>query len=270
MYLCTENGKRSIIKVYRKDFPTKLLSAQLDLIDKINATEFLAAGTISSREKSIIEINFPEGKREAVHFTFAEGERIRVPKDQSASVLGRSLATFHEAGKNHVQSFQVTVDFKTIYSEAENILSSRIDLKKLLELLLKIEGHVSEFESDVIAHGDIQPENFHFQNDKVIFFDLDFSGRSSTLFDIASFYWYDHQSRTKDVMNKLYEGYSSVRPLSEKEINAIPYFSLMKAVHHMIRVASFFDGIQSPLWKSSEMEAFVVKLEKWYYEKCGK
>ena len=109
-------------------------------------------------------------------------------------------------------------------------IEQAVDLvvKKLAQL------NASEF-STGYCHFDFLPKNFHFDGDSVTFFDFDFMGRGWLVNDIMTFWQHltleVHFGRmTRDGAGLDYaiflEAYRAVRPVSEQELEAVPYLAL--------------------------------------------
>ena len=86
-----------------------------------------------------------------------------------------------------------------------------------------------------ICHYDFLPKNFHFDGDEITFFDFDFFGYGAFANDIMSFWQHIsidafHGRLTPEAFSlalaTFLRGYEAVRPVSEREMAAIPYLSL--------------------------------------------
>jgi Ser/Thr protein kinase RdoA (MazF antagonist) len=106
--------------------------------------------------------------------------------------------------------------------------AAELVVKKLAQL------DVSGF-STGYCHFDFLPKNFHFDGDSVTFFDFDFMGRGWLVNDIMTFRQHltldVHFGRmSQDAADRDYglflDAYRAVRPVSGKELEAVPYLAL--------------------------------------------
>ncbi|HKG05375.1 MAG TPA: phosphotransferase, partial [Pedobacter sp.] len=108
----------------------------------------------------------------------------------------------------------------------------------LLEISETVITKLTSLDPDAFGYGychyDFLPKNFHFsEQDEITFFDFDFAGKGYLINDLASFYAHYflmvlHGKMTQEAADRAFSvfvaGYRSIRPISQSELDAIPYF----------------------------------------------
>ena len=115
-----------------------------------------------------------------------------------------------------------------------------------------------------ICHGDPHYENclYSIENGELSFFDFDFCGNGHQLCDIGSFFHYERQNF--EICESFLEGYKDIIPLSENEVELIPYFQVLMRLFHLGARSLNADGIKNPIWRNSEID----KTLKDIYQQC--
>jgi Ser/Thr protein kinase RdoA (MazF antagonist) len=213
----------------------------------------------------------PEGMRYAVLFSYALGTVCRKPDLRQCRDVGISLGTMHELFRSYDPG-KLTWDyapsslFDYVRSSVEKALSAYPDDLRFLDLFRKqTEARLDGVKlKSGICHGDLQSENFYFQDSgEVCFIDFDFAGRGPLLYDLGAYTWYDHQGKTPSMLQAFYEGYDHVIPLSQDERDLIPLFGALRALFLMGMWNRFNDGATNPVWPAEQVSAFVSKVKDW-------
>ncbi len=272
-YKVTSGSARFILRIYRYNRRTlEEIRTEVKLLLFLGKHGVSVSLPIPGKDDVFIHpLPAPEGMRYAVLFSFAEGEMIRKPLPEQCRWAGESLGFMHSS----LQSFtpgpmtwnyapEILLEF--VQSSVHKSLVSFPDAQKCLDsmqsdLLRRLSGF--SFPSG-ICHGDLQSENFYFQQDhKVCFIDFDFAGYGPFLYDLGAYTWYDHQGKTPEMLAAFYEGYSSVIPLNREEKELIPLFGGLRALFLMGMWNRFNDGETNPEWNAEQIAAFVWKVKNW-------
>ena len=105
-----------------------------------------------------------------------------------------------------------------------------------------------------ICIGDVNPTNFHIDEEILTVFDFDQCGYGYRAFEIGKFISAIHTLKnTNEIANAFLSGYQKVRPLSQDELSAIPYFEVVSVIWVMSINANNADLIghkwlEQPFW----------------------
>ena len=88
--------------------------------------------------------------------------------------------------------------------------------------------------------GDVNPTNFHIDNNKITVFDFDQCGYGYRAFEIGKFFSSIRSHNKKfEIQEAFLKGYQSIRPLNQIEQEAIPIFEIISVIWVMaIQVAN--------------------------------
>ncbi|TCC98210.1 phosphotransferase enzyme family protein [Pedobacter psychroterrae] len=245
-YLLETLKAKYIFKIYR-DSHRKLdeIEGELELLNALHRGGARVAIPIQDLKGNLIQaFNAAEGTRHGVLFTYANGQVIQELNDGQLTTLGREVAIIHGiSAKLELSHSRKDFDLNSmVFEPLKQIKPSFKGLEAEYEDLVSMAGQVTEkivaMDLDSFAKGychyDLLPKNFHFdQHGAVTFFDFDFAGKGYLVNDLASFYAHYfllilHQKISQEEADRAFavfiKGYRSVRPLSEAEFEAIPYF----------------------------------------------
>lgn len=228
---------------------------ELELLDFLRQQRIPVAYPIHTVDDRLyIEINAPEGKRYASLFTYAPGT---VPvgdlNAEQAFKLGETVAKVHQAGLSfRSQAYRQALTSEYLLDDSWRSLrpfldgeddayveSAIVDIKTQLQDLPKTAPYWS------ICWGDPHSGNAHFTPDnQITLFDFDQCGHGWRAFEIGKFRQVALNTGVgRTIRAAFLAGYTSVSPLSEFELAAIPAFtqmahiwvwsiSLTNAMHH--------------------------------------
>jgi Ser/Thr protein kinase RdoA (MazF antagonist) len=253
-YILESVTTKYIFKIYRNTHRKfEEIAAEVELLNNLRVGGASVAYPLSATDGSQIQaFNAAEGTRYGVLFSYAKGEVVQNLSSTQLQTLGRAIAAVHNVTaqvtlKNPRRAYSVATmltepiklvkpAFATITEEYNYLRdTSEIIAKKMEELDL------SKF-SYGYCHYDFLPKNFHFEGDKVTFFDFDFAGEGYLINDIASFYihyflevYYGKitQEEADQAFAIFVKTYREVRPLSEEELASIPYFGYAFWIFYM-------------------------------------
>lgn len=246
-YLVESDKGKFILRIYRCSHRTlNHVEAEVELLRCLKQNNVSVSYPVADASGQYIQmLNAAEGIRPAVLFSYAPGEVVSRLSDEQLRELGRQMAGFHNASsalelKNERWKFDLDTTLyqplavlETAYAEdAEGYawLKSAAD-----KVAIKLKELNSGSFSMGYCHYDFLPKNFHFEGDKVTFFDFDFFGHGWLANDIMTFWQHlcldVHFGKMKqEEADKAYkvflDGYYEIRHITAHELEAVPYLSL--------------------------------------------
>jgi len=236
----------SLFNVYN----TMQIDEEIRLIHHLRARGLSVVEPIQCKDKScVLELDAPEGMRQAVLFRGIEqsptGEaNIRMKN------LGNLLAQIHTSSLSFQDnSIRPLIDEIMLVEEPTRLLNPFLkhrtdDLdflsKTALPLWLSVDSMLSGYtEITGFCHGDVQPNNYFFNNEHPVIFDFDCMGCGYFVYDLgvllANLTFIDNKIYEKDLWHSVIRGYSEVRLLNDDEEKAIYIFAAL----HMLRILSY-------------------------------
>jgi Ser/Thr protein kinase RdoA (MazF antagonist) len=277
-YKVTAGKDKFILRVYRfKRRSLQEIQSELDVLLFLHKNGIPISIPLPDKYNRLIQkIETPEGARAAVLFSYVSGESLRKPSVLQCRQAGEALGAIHKTltafdGGPLSWEYQPTKIFTYVRQAVNDTLHNFPDdlvyLDRLEELIDKrLSGVILK---QGICHGDLQPENFLFlENGPVSFIDFDFSGHGPLLYDLGAYTWYDHQGKTKEMLQSFFTGYSGIVPLTDEEKDLIPLFGSLRALFLMGMWTRFMDGESNPVWPAEQVSSFVKKLKKWTDREC--
>jgi Ser/Thr protein kinase RdoA (MazF antagonist) len=253
-YSIVSGGERSILRVYRSSHRSlPQIKVEIDLLLALRSAGVSVSYPLADLSGTVIQpIDAVEGRRHAVLFTYAPGRSISRLNDNQLRELGRQMAGFHnvsaiiDLGGSRWNYDLSTTLFEPLEKLQPYFLEHPEDHTWLVETARQVEARLAQFDtgrfSTGYCHFDFLPKNFHFEGDKVTFFDFDFLGYGWLVNDLMTFW--DHlfldvyngritQEEADGSFAVFVEAYRSCRALSEDELTAIPYLSLGFWLYYM-------------------------------------
>ena len=197
----------------------------------------------------ILELNAPEGMRQAVLFHGIEQSPMG-EADTLYNNLGELVAKMHIASRTYNKtSVRLSIDEKMLVKEPSSYLNEYLkhrpdDLdflnKTAMALWDSADKMLSKYD-DLLGycHGDIQPSNYFFKEDRPVIFDFDCMGWGYFAYDLgvllANLTFHAEDIYEKTVWCAFIDGYNSVRQLNEDEKKSIYIFAAL----HLLRVLSY-------------------------------
>ncbi|RYY57549.1 MAG: hypothetical protein EOO09_02125 [Chitinophagaceae bacterium] len=247
-YLVHNVASKYILRVYRHGLRTRAhVERETDLLDKLRESGVSVSFPLRDVDGKLINVlHAPEGDRLAVLFSFAEGRSFHLMSDEQLTSLGKEVATYHtiSAREVPVAGDRVFTTETMLHEPLRRVrpyfASAPEDLRWLEESFAKIEAKINRTDTSAFGSGFIQfdllPKNYHFDaGNRVTLFDFDFLGHGWLLLDLMTF-WVHIQldihvgRQPKEEGERSFmvfvEAYRSVRPISDTELELIPWISL--------------------------------------------
>ena len=235
-----------ILRIYRHGQRTlPQIQAEVELLMALQANGVPVSYPLAALSGRYIQaFEAVEGTRFAILFTFAAGKPSQQLTHAQLVSLGHGMAQFHNVSStiqlsNNRWEYNVDTTFAKPLAAIKYALADDSENYAWLQTMANlataklIQVNTSLF-SKGYCHFDFLPKNFHFEDDKITFFDFDFFGHGWLVNDVMTFW----QHLTLDVYTlrmaredadkafatfvKAYRGY---RPLSGAELAAIPFLS---------------------------------------------
>jgi Ser/Thr protein kinase RdoA (MazF antagonist) len=240
-------GTQFILRVYRPDQRSlSQIRAETDLLLALKERDIPVSWPIADSSGLVIQsVDAIEGTKHLVLFSFAPGRSVVKLNEKQLYNLGYQMARFHLASQtielaDKRWSFDVETtmfgpleDLRDAFAEnAEGYAWMQQAAKNAREKLEQLDADSLPFGC---CHFDLLPKNFHYDGDAITFFDFDFFGYGLLANDIMVFWQHlcldVHFGRmTRDEADRAYagflSGYQDVRPVSRRELSAVPYLSL--------------------------------------------
>jgi Ser/Thr protein kinase RdoA (MazF antagonist) len=234
---CNE-GKLYILRVYRAGWRTlENILYEIDVLLHLNKKGVTVSIPLPGKNGIYVNsLEAPEGPRNVVLFTYAQGKEPDYEEEIQATQYGRAVAKVHAA----------TDDFVSAHSRFS------LDIDHLIESPLKaikplLKNRIQDWEylnalSDVLCrqlnalpianlgrgfcHGDLHGWNANFTDDgTVTLYDFDCCGFGWRAYDVAVFRWCARLREKEQQRWPAYlKGYQESRNLNQTELTAIPLF----------------------------------------------
>lgn len=278
-YLIQHTSTKLILRVYKHRWRSyNSIISEINLLNYLKENHVSVASPLPDTQGNYIHtLQAIEGTRYAVLFSYAQGEQVRKLSEEQAFLLGTETGKIHRlthtiSYSEPAQDYSIKTQFGTTLHILKPILTAYPEqYNRLIELKSTFTQLFNKPEIQKLpkglCHGDLQAENFHITENKILtFFDFDFFGSGYLAYDIGVFRWYDHKNKTPQIMDAFLKGYETERKLNPLEIALIPYFGTMRALFQMTLYCNISNGKQLPLWPAEQIAAFINKTSQWHQQ----
>ncbi|MCB0685572.1 MAG: phosphotransferase [Saprospiraceae bacterium] len=282
-YFISSQNNKYVIRVYCYGWRTKTeIQEELRLLQLLKENNLSVSFPISDKEDNLIqEINAPEGLRNMVLFSFAEGEKMRFMDNETCFGVGALMARFHNITFNKSikrTNYNSILPLNKSYELLTRFFSEELtEMKYLKKLGFEIaktfqEMEQSEFQKGIV-HLDIWYDNVSVKNkEEITIFDFDNCGNGFLILDVGYFLMQlFHIEIDKEIYESKVEsflsGYRKIRDLTEKEIRLIPEAGASIFVFYLGVQAHRFDWSNIFLTENY-LKMIVGRIISWkeYYE----
>jgi Ser/Thr protein kinase RdoA (MazF antagonist) len=246
-YLAETSAGRYILRAYRASHRNSAqIRAEVELLLALKRAGVSVSFPIPDLNgEPVLVIEAAEGRRHLVLFSYAPGRSVPVLSPRQLQNLGREMARFHDVSATFESAdgrwrfdpettlFGPLAQLEPYFSEDPVGYAWLAEAAKVAEK--KLSGLDQSGFSSGYCQFDFLPKNFHFDGDSVTFFDFDFMGYGWLVNDIMTFWQHLMVEATLGRMTReaadeafalFLAAYQSCRPVSEQELEAIPYLSL--------------------------------------------
>ncbi len=273
-YLVTAGETKFILRVAPTGWRTyEHLAAEIDLLRFLHRQQIPAPQPIPQTDGTYVQtLLAPEGPRYAVAFTFVPNASSGPMTEIRSNRYGQAIAQLHVVTDNYPADQagfrfdpQQMVDeplarLKPLFAEHQADFDYLLEISAgLKETADKLPRSAPEYG---ICHGDVNNGNIHFNDyDDWALIDFEYFGYGWRVFDIATFinnqvYNLDKTKRTKRIRAAFLEGYQSVHPLSDIELEVLPAFVMLRQIWLL--------GVGARYWPNIGLGMF----QDWVFKQC--
>ena len=271
-YYLLVNKKKFILTIYEKRVKSQDLPFFSDLMSSLNKANFKCPAPISNKEnKTITELN---GKKLMI-VSFLEGKAKQNLSPANCKSIGLEVAKMHELTKNfkltRKNDLSINSWRKIFDSVKDNCANIHKDLPKLIEENLDdVEKNWPKSLPKGIIHADLFHDNIFFTQDKFSgVIDFYFSCEDFFAFEIAICFnalCFDglksNLSFNVTKAKNFIDGYTSVRKLSDEELNNIKVLSQGAALRFLLtRVFDALNKVEGAIVKIKDPMEYLKRLE---------
>ena len=271
-YYLLVNKKKFILTIYEKRVKSQDLPFFSDLMSSLNKANFKCPAPISNKEnKTITELN---GKKLMI-VSFLEGKAKQNLSPANCKSIGLEVAKMHELTKNfkltRKNDLSINSWRKIFDSVKDNCANIHKDLPKLIEENLDdVEKNWPKSLPKGIIHADLFHDNIFFIQDKFSgVIDFYFSCEDFFAFEIAICFnalCFDglksNLSFNVTKAKNFIDGYTSVRKLSDEELNNIKVLSQGAALRFLLtRVFDALNKVEGAIVKIKDPMEYLKRLE---------
>jgi Ser/Thr protein kinase RdoA (MazF antagonist) len=245
-YILNNERDKYVFRIYRDAHRSlEEIKGELELLDILYDQGARVAQPLKDISGASIQFfNAAEGIRHGVLFAYAHGSVETDLSEQQLKTVGREMALIHNISSS-VQLSWPRKEYNLNTMIVDPLERIRPDFKGmdgeyryLAQTSQEVMTGIASFDLSQFSYGychyDYLPKNFHFKDDgSVTFFDFDFAGKGYLVNDLASFYAHFFlqvmfnkmtQHEADRAFGVFVTAYRSVRPLSDEELSAMPYF----------------------------------------------
>lgn len=277
-------GGQFILKIYRDAHrsPDEIKGEVelLNLLRKGGAAVSYPIADLSGQQVQRFEA--AEGMRHGVLFSYAAGKPQFKPTNGQIIITAREMARVHDIVSTiKLQHSRKPYNNETMLVRPIELLApafhelpeeykyiqdmGQVVIDKLASL------NAAAFPSGY-CHFDFMPKNFHFdQNDRLTFFDFDFAGPGVLVNDIMT-YWVHFalnnvlgrstRAESDQAIDLFIDAYRQHRPLSEAEIEAIPYLNFCFWIFYLGFHYENFDDFSTPFFNTGFLRERIALVKK--------
>jgi len=188
VYMLRARGRPFVLKVYHAGWRHKHeLSAELRFARYLVDAGVSVAEPFSGK---VIDLKAPEGTRHAVLYHHTPGKSLcGQPTEENARRLGRLLAQVHWAAADYADANRPHWDVDALLHEPVYHLAPFLSETDVVFLTDAVKELAKRFEGlpESFWHGDVHPDNVHFDNHgNPTLFDFDFCGVGPLAYDLAT------------------------------------------------------------------------------------
>jgi Ser/Thr protein kinase RdoA (MazF antagonist) len=273
LYLVKAEGARFVLRVSPANWRShQHLVVEIDLLNYLHRNQLSVPRPIRCRDGAHVQtLNAPEGPRHAILFTFVPGAAQRATETNSQR-YGQAIARFHTvtdgypAGATGFRFEPADMVNESLAHLQPLFGGHRSDYEYLLEIATGLKGAADKLPRGApaygLCHGDVNDGNFLLgDGDQWALLDFEYFGYGWRVLDIATFlnnqlYQLGGRQGAQAILEAFLEGYQSVRPLGQAELEAIPSFVVLRQLWLLGRGARFQPNIGLSMF------------EEWVFDRC--
>jgi Ser/Thr protein kinase RdoA (MazF antagonist) len=281
-YLIENASVKYVFRVYSLNWRSDLeIREEIRLLNLLKEMEISVSFPIKDDDDDYIQyLEAPEGSRQGVLFSFAEGDKqLNFSADLHFKV-GETMAKIHQATLNFNLNrviYTPKIVLEDSFLQLHKLLSADSDEMAWMEsaqqyLLDEIKkADISQLRSGAV-HLDIWFDNMNITKDEQItIFDFDFCGNGWLCYDIA-YYILQLHSTEKEVSQRYLKvesflrGYESVTKITDEERRLLPILGVSLYYFYLGIQCQRFDNWSNVFLNETYLKRFINLLVKKYFE----
>lgn len=276
-----------IFKIYRDAHRSiDEIKGEAELLTKLHSKGAKVSYPIAGKNVDMLQaFNAAEGTRYGVMFTWAQGKVEYKMSTAQLQVVGREMAVIH----NLTSAIELSYPRKdyniasTVTDPINKVAPAFEGLEDEYNYLKTTAAEVTAYLEQIpgsFSYGycqfDFLPKNFHFADDgDVTFFDFDFAGKGWLAYDVTSFFVHYFievalgkitEAEGRAAFKVFVESYREVRPLSDAELQAIPYLGFGFWVFYLGFQYDNFDDWSNFFFGPKFLKERTAAIKKWMEE----
>jgi Ser/Thr protein kinase RdoA (MazF antagonist) len=284
-YLLERGPYRYIFKIYRDNHRKREeILAEAELLEALKANDCPVAAPVKDTQGNTLQtFNAAEGTRYGMLFEYAQGTVVHNLTPSQLQTIGREMANIHNVTSRLQLSHErraynnnttLSGPLQTIAPYFKELPEEYAWLQHTARTAI---NRLYAFNTTLFSYGychyDFLPKNFHINEfDEVTFFDFDFAGKGFLINDVMTvlvhFFLHMHMSQitaeqaSKD-FNTFLSAYHAVRPVTNEELQAIPYLGVAFWLFYLEFACLHFEDWSSTFLNNRYLKDRVVLIKKW-------
>jgi Ser/Thr protein kinase RdoA (MazF antagonist) len=289
-YVIETNPTKYIFKVYRDQHRSlEEIKGEVELLNILKGAGASVSYPLTDIFNNPIQkFDAAEGTRYGILFSYAEGKPVLDLNDEQLKTVGRQMAAIHNITSvvelkyprgAYTVDTTLTQPIKILEPAFEELPDEYAYLK---DIAPKIIEKLESFNLAAFSYGycqyDFLPKNFHFSDSgRLTFFDFDFAGQGYLANDLMSFFvhFFMHVftgKLTDDEADRMYKvfitAYREIRPVSDEEIDAIPYLGVGFWIFYLGFQHEHFDDWSNQFFGPRFVKDRVALIKSWINKYC--
>ncbi len=278
-YMVSEKNLKYVWRVYSYNWrsETEILE-ELRLLNLLKENNLPVSYPIMDTHQNYIQtLRAPEGKRYAVLFSFAEGEKIRNLNKETCRIIGSMMARIHKVTEyktlDRIKYNSQTLTFSPYQYACQHYAESMEEMqfvkaagKAITQLFGK--ANVDQIRSGIV-HMDMWYDNMNIKNESLAtLFDFDFCGNGWLILDIAYFSLQlfnttPDKATYKEKLESFMLGYEAITPITEEEKKLIPYAGVASWIFYLGVQAQRFDNWSNIFLTNNYLKHYIGLVRRW-------
>lgn len=244
VYLVQDADTKYALRVWRKSYrDVDDVAYELDFLAFLQERGFNASVAVPQHDGSLyFKVATPEGPRAIAMYDWAPGRKFgEMLSEETAFQIGADFAKMHllgleHAGADHTFTSKTAKDYNICMPALLDFVYDRPDdLRDYPIIAANLDAKLDEMAAAGvplgICHRDFHPSNVHVNDDgQITFLDFDAAGEDFLMQDVQNFVWGNLFYGFSPSYGTAFEnGYQSVRPFTQAEIDATEIFLMAKA-----------------------------------------
>lgn len=274
-YVVTTGDEQYVLRVYNQKHRDKtLVSEEVQLLNEIKDKVSVSYPIANAKGELVNEIDAPEGTRCAVLFSYATGKKTRFLSIKQSQSIGVQIGNMHAITQNKtIRRFDYSIDrlVDWAHQQLAQYFSPQLEEMQFIQRCGKALKEIfnSMELSKGIVHLDIWYDNMSIDNNGTItLIDFDNCGNGWLILDIGYYcmqLWFVETDKAEyeQKKNAFIDGYRSVIPVSDNELELISYAGLAIWTHYLGVQAQRFDTLGNMFLSENYIRMMINRVQEW-------